>query len=356
MDTSAETLEQPAAAGIISRAMIELTAQPFELHNTMTSYWNDFPGIPAELEKVSSLIQTRTASHNPIIADGLASLFNGEGKLLRPGILLLAAGFGKKQEKHYKLAACLEMLHVATLIHDDIIDDSPLRRGKPTVHSRFGKHDAVLIGDYLLSQCFLLAAEYTNVDNARGLAKVIAHICSMEIEQNSDRFRVNSSFRRYRRKIMGKSALLFSLSCHVGAHEAGVSKPVTEKLRRIGYSIGMAFQIIDDILDYVGEEGLVRKSLYNDLKTGLVTLPLICALENEPSGDLKTKYFSGDFFSVDNTDSMIELIKKAGGIEGAKQYAASYTNRALLEITRLPSGTARDSLEKLTAQLLLRKY
>jgi heptaprenyl diphosphate synthase len=200
----------------------------------MTSFWGDFPGIPGALEKVSGIIQTASASKNAIIREGLSVLFNGNGKLLRPGLLLIASEFGKTREEHYNLAACLEMLHMATLIHDDVIDDSPLRRGAPAVHTRFGKRDAVLIGDYLLARCILLAAEYSSPEHAVSLAKLISIMCVMEIEQNSDRFKTDTSLRRYYRKIMGKSAGLFSLACHVGAFEAKASKALTERLRRIG--------------------------------------------------------------------------------------------------------------------------
>ncbi|MCL2374265.1 MAG: polyprenyl synthetase family protein, partial [Treponema sp.] len=127
----------------------------------MSSLWNDFPGMPEALERVSGIIENLLVSKSPVITEGLAGLFDGGGKLLRPGLLLVAARFGKPrsgglQEKHYKLAAALEMLHMATLIHDDVIDDSPLRRGLPSLNSRYGKRDAVLMGDFLLSRCFLL--------------------------------------------------------------------------------------------------------------------------------------------------------------------------------------------------------
>ncbi|GHT65242.1 geranylgeranyl pyrophosphate synthase [Spirochaetia bacterium] len=325
----------------------------------MTSYWQDFPGIPEALERVSGIIRETSASENPIISQGLAGLFDGQGKLLRPGLLLITAGFGKIQDKHYTLAACLEMLHMATLIHDDVIDESPTRRGRPAVHAQYGNRNAVLMGDYLLSRCFLLASEYTSADNAVGLARVIATICGMEIEQNSDRFRTNISLRHYLRKIMGKSAALFALACHVGASEARASKALTAQLRRIGYNIGMAFQIIDDILDYAGDPGTVRKPLGNDLKDGLVTLPLICAIRGEgafapeDAGTLRG-FFSADHFSVGDSGAIIGLVRNSGGLEAARAYAEKYTARAIREIAALPAGSPRDMLDRLTRLLLVR--
>jgi heptaprenyl diphosphate synthase len=320
----------------------------------MTSYWNDFPGIPEALERVSGIIRLSVESKNPIITEGLTSLFSGKGKLLRPGMFMLAAQFGKPQEKHDKLAASLEMLHMATLIHDDVIDDSPLRRGLPAVHTRFGKRDAVLIGDYLLSRCFLLTAEYTSPQNAVNLGHLISVICMMEIEQNNDRFRNNISLRSYLRKILGKSALLFSLACYAGAYEAKAPKDVCELLRRIGYNIGIAFQIIDDILDYTGKEELVRKPLGNDIISGLVTLPVLCALPLDSSGTLK-EIFSRDVFTPEEGRHIFTLVTQSGGVEAAGKYAERYTNRALKEISALPPGKNRDMLNTLTRRLLIRE-
>jgi len=243
----------------------------------MFSIWNDFSGMPEALQKVSGIIRSSLASKSPIIGDGLEGLFNGGGKLLRPGLLLAAARFGELQEKHYKLAAAVEMLHMATLIHDDVIDDSPLRRGLPSLHSRYGKKDAVLMGDFLLSRLFLLTAEYTSPANARSLARAISVLCMMEIEQNGDRFKSNISMRSYLRKIVGKSATLFSLACFTGAREANLSPELCQRFRRIGYNIGLSFQIIDDILDYSGNEEQTRKPLGSDIAAGLVTLPVLCA-------------------------------------------------------------------------------
>jgi heptaprenyl diphosphate synthase len=319
----------------------------------MTSFWNDFPGIPEALEKVSGIIRNSSVSKNPIISEGLADLFNGKGKLLRPGLLLISAQFGRPQEKHYTLAAALEMLHMATLIHDDVIDDSPLRRGLPSMHIRYGKQDAVLIGDFLLSNCFLLTATYTSPRNALNLARLVSTICTMEIEQNNDRFRCNVSLRGYLRKIMGKSALLFSLACFAGAHEAKASLEVCARLRRIGYNIGLAFQIIDDILDYSGNQDMVRKPLGNDITAGLVTLPALCALPLDTSGTLRD-IFSRDTFTADEGKVIFSLVRSCGGVEAANCYAQKYTHRALGEIALLPPGKSRDMLDSLTRRLLSR--
>lgn len=320
----------------------------------MSLIWNDFSGMPEALEKVSGIIQDSLVSKSPVINEGLSDLFNGGGKLLRPGLLLISGRFGKFQEKHYKLAAALEMLHMATLVHDDIIDDSPLRRGLPALHCRYGKKDAVLMGDFLLSRCFLLAAEYTSPENALNLARAVSVLCTMEIEQNNDRYKTNVSLRRYLRKIMGKSALLFSLACFTGAHEAGLNGNLCQRFRRLGYNIGIAFQIIDDILDYAGKQDLVRKSLGNDISAGLVTLPVICALHLDKSGVLK-EIFSRGSFTPEEARVIFTHVQNSAGAEAAAKYASMYTNRALRDIAALPPGENRNALERLTRRLLIRQ-
>jgi len=320
----------------------------------MTSFWNDFPGMPETLEKVSGIIKDSVASQNPVISDGLANLFSEGGKMLRPGLLLIAARFGKVQKKHYKLAAALEMLHMATLVHDDVIDDSPLRRGLPALHSQYGKRDAVLIGDFLLSRCFLLAAEFTSPGNALNLARLVSVICTMEIEQNNDRFKSNVSMRSYLRKIAGKSAMLFSLACFAGAYEAKAPKELCEKLRRIGYNIGIAFQIIDDALDYSGNQDLMRKSLGNDIREGLITMPVLCSLRTENPGALR-EILSRSSFTAEDGEKIFSLVRSSGGTEAAVKCAGSYTNRALRDIASLPSGENRNMLEALTRRLLIRQ-
>jgi heptaprenyl diphosphate synthase len=162
----------------------------------MTDFWADFPGLSEELDRVSATMAEAVGSENPVIADATSALVGGDGKLLRPGLLIVASRFGRMDgKKRASLAAALEMLHIATLIHDDVIDDSPLRRGLPAAHVRYGKKDAVLIGDYLLSRCFLLAASYTSPENATRLARAISVICTMEIEQDIDRFKADPSVR-----------------------------------------------------------------------------------------------------------------------------------------------------------------
>lgn len=322
----------------------------------MSDFWSSFPGMDTALSAVSEYIRTATASSNPIIQDALSELFEHQGKMLRPGMLILASQFGNPDPKRiYPLAAAIELLHTTTLIHDDVIDDSPVRRGLPAVHMRYGKKDAVLIGDFLLSRCFLVAAEYTTPQNAIHLGKAISAICAMELDQDADRFKPSLSVRNYLKKIIGKTALLFSLACHVGAAEAKAPPQVTERLRRIGYNIGMAFQIIDDILDYTGNERELKKPVGNDLRSGLVTLPLICALRQDREEKL-LPLVQTDRFPYSDIPTLLSLTQQLGGIAEARRYAQLYTERALREIAQIPQGVAKQNMEQLAKKLLIRTY
>ncbi|MDR0909072.1 MAG: polyprenyl synthetase family protein [Spirochaetaceae bacterium] len=320
------------------------------------NFWDDFPGMPEALERVSGCINSYITNTSPLLQKSLEGLFLNNGKLLRPGMFLLCAGFGKKlEEKHYKLAASLEMLHAATLIHDDIIDDSPVRRGLPAMHTLIGQKDAVLAGDYLLSRCILISGEYSSPENAQNVARLMAAICTQEIEQDNGRFVSNLSLRSYLRKITGKSAVLISLACYAGATEGGVKKDLAWRFRRAGYNIGMAFQIIDDILDYAGDEGLVAKPLGTDITSGIITLPVLCVYRKGNCPELN-EILSKANFTADESKKILQLVRNNGGIEMAAEYAKLYTNRALREIEYLPKCRNRDMLVKLTNKLLVRKW
>jgi heptaprenyl diphosphate synthase len=321
----------------------------------MTVLWDEIPSLREELSAVNGIMLDSVKHRNGTVAEGLHSLISGDGKMLRPAFLILSARFGRfRREKILPLAAALEMLHVSTLIHDDVIDDSPVRRGNPTLHTRYGMKDSVLIGDFLLSRCFLLAAEYTSPENAKRIARVIDVLCTAEIEQDEERFRPSPSVRRYVRMIAGKTAMLFSLACHVGAVEADCDRRTAEILRRVGYDVGIAFQIIDDILDYEGSADLLRKPIGLDVREGLCTLPLVYALAGD-DGDL-ARLLAGGELSDAAIAKVVSLVRERGGIEAARADAGRYTSRALREIGRLPPSANRDDLELLVTRLLERRF
>lgn len=327
----------------------------------MIAYWKDEGALESRLERVVALIAETTDSDGFPLRELVTEAAAPSGKLLRPALLLIGSDFGRKADsgRIERLAAAIEILHVATLIHDDIIDESPLRRGRPSLYASSGATRAVLAGDWLFSRCFDLAAQSASPENTRGLARLISAICAAEIGQDLGKYEYPSSERRYLRTIAGKTAALFSLALYAGASEAKAGRTVEQNLRRAGYAVGMAFQMMDDILDFESEEDVMRKPVGRDIAEGLCTLPLVHALAADEEG-MRTLLGRVAAASGGSRATLAaEAASRAvglGGVEAARRDAAAYTERALSEIERLPSGAARDELATLAQRLLHRAY
>lgn len=280
-------------------------------------------------------------------------LFTGHGKLLRPTLVILASGSGKgPDDRTIELAAIIEIFHIATLIHDDIIDDAGQRRGLRTVHSSWGAKKAVLAGDYLLAKALEKAAAFGNQDQLRQAAAGISRICRSEIDQSLNRFRYDCSLRSYMRRISGKTAALFAAAAHAGATESGCDTQTTDKLRRFGYNLGMCFQIIDDVLDFQPSTG---KKMYADLKNGIIGLPLLLALQERP--DLRRQLpRSGTIFrQASARKAGLFICRKTGAINKCLDFINLYETRALREIGALGKPEQEALLKDFFLSLLRRK-
>jgi heptaprenyl diphosphate synthase len=280
-------------------------------------------------------------------------------------MLIIGAEFGHaaKPDGIERLAAAVELLHIATLVHDDILDEAPVRRGRPSLHSSIGVKEAVLAGDWLFSRCFLLSSESAGGENARSLARLIAAICSAEITQDAAKFSYSTGPRGYFRTIAGKTAALFSLALYAGASEAKAGRKAEQALRRAGYCIGMAFQVIDDILDFESAAEVVRKPVGWDIAEGLCTLPLIYALEADGPGmhAALDRVIAGheardEEMSAIAARAAAARVIELGGLDRARDDARRFTARAQNEIARLPPLPARAELAALAERLLLRVY
>lgn len=271
--------------------------------------------------------------------------------MLRPGCVIIGswAGSPRANDRIIEIAAAVESLHLATLIHDDVIDESPMRRGHPSLHTIYGRREAVLMGDYLLSRCFQMIGQGTSRENALGLAAATGHLVRSELDQLDQRDTPRLSRRAYLRRIAGKTAVLFALSLTTGAHEAGAKRRVVALLSRAGYAMGMAFQIIDDVLDFTADESRLGKPIGADLRIGLYTLPVIEAVRREPALVAAL---------ADETDvtAMIARVRQAGGIHAARSVAAAYTARAQSAIDLLPAQSVRAGLSMLVRSLLARDH
>ncbi len=330
-------------------------------YESMTDFWDDSPVLRGKLERVAVLMDETVRSPEFPLAEAVAAIVHSNGKMLRPALLLIGSGFGRIRDLQHivSLSAAIELLHVATLIHDDVLDEAELRRGLPTLHTKFGHKEAVLAGDWILSRCFRLAAASAGPENAQALARLVGAICAAEIRQDLAKFSYSTSERHYLRMIAGKTAALFSLALHAGAIEAKAPARVIATLRRAGYNIGMAFQVIDDILDFESSEHIMRKPVGKDLREGLCTLPLIYAQQADRKGlDMLLPNTEERRTNFDEPDvaALIEKIASLGALERAREAARRYTTRALTEIQKLPSTPARMELASLTRNLLVRRY
>jgi heptaprenyl diphosphate synthase len=328
----------------------------------MTDFWKESPLMADSLAEVEAiLLDTLTDSTYPLQSQTKDLVLSG-GKMLRPAFVILGSQFGPPRKakaaakKIPYIASALELLHTATLVHDDVLDNAEFRRGIPTLHTKFGTVNAILAGDWLFSKSFRLVAEWADQRSARILARFVGQVCSAEINQDIGKFSFSTSRREYLRTIAGKTAALFSLALHVGAFEAGCDLYVTQTLRRAGYDIGMAFQIIDDILDYESDDATLKKPVGNDLREGLCTLPLTFAMERDP--ELRPLLVKAGKSGLDDNliDAVVRRVAETQALERAKEVARGFTARARKEIENLPNRPAKKEFSQLCDKLLARTY
>lgn len=281
----------------------------------------------------------------------LKDLSTVEGKLLRPILVLLGTGFGSIDEKkRLHLATLIEMLHLATLVHDDVIDQSTLRRGNPTVQSKYGVKIALFMGDFLFSTSYILLSQYASSKNIEKVSKATRGLCRGEIQQLFSSHSLDCSVKNYLRRIKEKTASLFSLSLYLGASESNADPQIQKKLSQIGNYIGMAFQIIDDILDLTGNEKTLGKPAASDLKQGIYCLPIIYELRKNNA------YLKGLLECKTSSTEVLQLLSKSEGLDMSRALAKQYTKKALLLIDTLPNCAEKDILHELTKMLLVRNY
>lgn len=321
----------------------------------MHTVWNKYPGIKKELLEITQIIEKHAKCRDKKIEQSIKDLAQAGGKMIRPAFTVIAAQFGEYEpERTRALGAVVEMFHMATLVHDDVIDDADLRRGKPTIQSKYGKEYAVYIGDYLFCVCFKVLAETASLQSIQLDSRSMSRICLGEVEQLSSRFNTEVSVKHYLKRVSGKTAELFSLSLYIGAAESNCPQKVAKKFWRIGHQVGMAFQIIDDILDYTSNEDTLGKDYANDLTDGVYNLPLIYALERRPK-DLIALLEKGDY-TKDDIQEIIKLTEAYGGIQKAKDLANKYTQKAYKLIDTLPEHEYKEVLKEVVMMLLDREY
>jgi len=304
--------------------------------------------INQEIGLIKNNIIKQTLSKYKPVQVIIEDTLNLNGKMLRPKFMILASKFsdsGMDRSKLISMASAIETLHMATLIHDDVVDDADLRRNKKSVQSKYGKDMAVYVGDYLLAKALGMVDDNDfSYEVRRQIPKAIERICESELMQYFNRYN-KMSIRNYLRVVSGKTAALFAISMYSGALESGCNEKMAMNLGKIGYEIGIAYQIIDDILDFQTDCEIVGKTTQNDFKNGYYTLPIIYAIENQTVK-----------FEDLNEEWLLECVNSTGALEKSRILARKYTDKAFKRLELLPNNAYKETLKEMMSAMLRRQY
>lgn len=312
--------------------------------------------IREDLGKIEDGLRSIYQDSPPRISDLLAHSLGASGKRVRPALVLLSGkSFSYNLECLFPMALAVEVLHTATLVHDDAIDNSPERRGRATINKLWGEDKAILLGDYLLAKAEELAAAAENLPLIRLFARTIKNIASGELQQSFDAFRLEQTRQQYLERISGKTASLLCLATESGAILSQAPPEMVTTLREYGYNLGIAFQIVDDILDFIGDEREMGKPVGSDLAEGTLTLPAMLILEHHPDDNPVRRLFQNEGDRQENIRRAIELFRDSPLVEECYRIAADYQSKCFLNLKMLPDNTSRRSLQALTEYVLARK-
>jgi geranylgeranyl pyrophosphate synthase len=315
-----------------------------------------FIPVQEDIRAVEALMRAQAEGRHPDLGAALDLLLSSGGKRIRPTLTLLVGKMlGADCQDLITLSAAIELLHTATLVHDDLIDGSLLRRGMPTLNSHWSPGATVLTGDYLFASAAKLASETNSIPVMNLFSKTLTVIVNGEITQLfSSRCQVNRE--EYHQRIYAKTASLFETCAATAAMISNVEPEIVDAVRKFGYEIGMAFQIIDDILDFTGEQETLGKPVGSDLRQGLVTLPTIYYAEKHPEDLDVQALVDGNCSSAEpQIIRLIESIQKSQAIKDAQQEAFQFVERGLESLRTLPMREERQSLEDLANYIVSRE-
>jgi len=292
----------------------------------------------------------------PALARMLSHVLAAGGKRLRPAIALLAGKFGDyRPELHIPLAASIELLHTATLVHDDVIDASPTRRGRPTANELFNNSASVMLGDYMFAHASELISRTDNTRVVRLFARTLMSIAGGELHQDMSAYEYGQDTMAYFGRIEGKTASLFAASSEGGAIVAGCTLAECDALRSFGLNVGMAFQVVDDILDFAGDEEEMGKPIGSDLLQGTLTLPSLILMERHPRDNPIKKAFRTRKPRPEHVAEAVYMVLNSDILNEVYVVARDFRDRSLAALASLPKGPARSSLEDIAEYVLERR-
>src|SRR5690625_2295255 len=307
---------------------------------------NIYGFLNKELEEIENTLTETIEAEHPILHEASLQLLRAGGKRIRPVFVLLSAQFGdyKKNIEHIKaVAVSLELIHMATLVHDDVVDDAELRRGKPTIKHLYGNRVAMYTGDYILARALEVITTVEIRSVHRSLSKTLVKVVEGEIAQIEDKFNINQDIYDYLRRIKRKTALLIATSCKLGAVASGATEREANKLYRYGYNVGMSFQIIDDILDFTASPEELGKPTGSDLIQGNITLPIFYAMNDASFYEtLKALFEQPEQMNEQDIEHILTLLKETDALEQSYQLSNIYLRKSLQEMKKMPNNRSEE--------------
>ncbi|KAL3503050.1 hypothetical protein ACH5RR_037499 [Cinchona calisaya] len=311
---------------------------------------NLFEDVADDLQALNKNLLSIVGAENPVLMSAAKQIFGAGGKRMRPALVFLVsrataeiAGLKDLTKEHRRLAEIIEMIHTASLIHDDVLDESDLRRGKETVHQLYGTRVAVLAGDFMFAQSSWYLANLENIEVIKLISQVIKDFASGEIKQASSLFDCDVELDEYLIKSYYKTASLIAASTKGAAIFSGVDTDTSESMYQYGKNLGLSFQVVDDILDFTQSAEQLGKPAGSDLTKGNLTAPVIFALEKE----LKLRdIIASEFCETGSLEEAINVVKSSGGIEKARELAKEKADLAIQNLQCLPSSPYRLALEE----------
>lgn len=313
--------------------------------------------VAREFELVNQLIIEQLHSNVDMVENVGHYIIDAGGKRLRPLLVLLsAAALGRSDESHISFAAIIEFIHTATLLHDDVVDISALRRGRPTANAEFGNAPSVLVGDFLYTRAFQLMVKLGDMDILTHMAETTNIIAEGEVLQLTRIGDASTNEAQYLDVITRKTAILFGAACYGAATLAGEEEQTRQALREFGLNLGIAFQMIDDVLDYDGDPASMGKNVGDDLTEGKVTLPLIHTLLTGTEDEQALIRRAISEKSADEIEQVTHAVQRCGALDYTRNRARAYHDLALEKLAALPASAARNALERLTELSLNRDH
>lgn len=315
-----------------------------------------YADIKKDIDIIENELEKALNSSSHLLNDASLHLLQAGGKRIRPIFALLAAKFGDYDiERMKNIAVPLELIHMASLVHDDVIDDSDLRRGRRTVKAEWNNSVAMYTGDFI----FARALEYVTVIKEPRAHQILAHtmveICNGEVIQIEDKFRLDQHLKDYFRRIKRKTALLIESSCELGAVVSGADEKTIRHLKRYGYFVGMSFQIVDDILDFTATDKQLGKPAGSDLLQGNITLPILLMKDDPAFAPYLQKVVAEQLTEADRME-MLEIVRESDAIRQATKLSELYLKKALAEVDALPKHPMKKKLRDIALFIGKRKY